>query len=254
MIRIADTDLLFWPGAGTPLMLLHGIGSDAKSWEAAIPPGVAAYAWNAPGYGGSAPLDETQPAPADYAGRLLAVLDGLGLERVVLVGHSLGCLFAGAFAVAHPGRLALLGLMSPALGYGLPRGAPLPPGAQSRIDDISSLGAAAMAEKRAARLVHQIAALDGVRRAMTALNLGGYVQAVHALARGDLLADARRLTLPVRLAIGANDIITPPANAERVRDALPTPAPLALIAECGHALPQEKPAEAAALLREWADV
>lgn len=254
MMRVAETELLHAPGEGTPLMLLHGIGSDAESWRAAFPAGRAAYAWNAPGYGGSAPLAEPLPAPADYAARLLAVLDGLGLARVVLVGHSLGCLFAGAFARAHPERVALLGLMSPALGYGLPRGAELPPGAQSRIDDIHALGPAAMAEKRAARLVHQVAALEGVRRAMSALKLGGYVQAVHALAQGDLLADARHLTLPVRLAIGAQDVITPPRNAERVRDALPLPAPLALIAECGHALPQEQPARAARLLREWCDV
>jgi pimeloyl-ACP methyl ester carboxylesterase len=254
-MMVAGVSLTHQPGEGMPLMLLHGVGSDALSWATALPPGRAAYAWNAPGYGESEPLPNDNPTPADYAARLLAVLDALGLERVALVGHSLGALFAGAFAAQHPERVAALAFFSPALGYGVAPGALLPAGVRARIDDLTSLGPAAFAEKRASRLLFRPegAALAGVRRGMAAVNPAGYAQAVRALGAGDLLADAARITLPALVAIGAEDIVTPPDNARRLHAALPSPGALTLLPACGHAMAQEAPAATAALLKALAD-
>lgn len=251
----AGVFLTHQPGAGIPLMLLHGVGSDALSWAAAIPPGRAAYAWNAPGYGASQALPNPSPTPADYAVRLLAVLDALGLARVALVGHSLGALFAGAFAARHPERLAALAFLSPALGYRVPPGAAMPPGVQARIDDLSALGPEAFAEKRAARLLFRPegAALAGVRRGMAAVNPAGYAQAVRALGAGDLLADAARIDLPALVATGAEDVVTPPDNARALHAALPAPGALTMLPACGHAMAQEAPAAAMALLKGLAD-
>lgn len=256
----AGVRLLHQPGQGVPLFLLHGVGSDAMSWAAALPPGREVYAWNAPGYADSEALEAPAPTPADYAARLLAVLDALRLPRVVLVGHSLGALFAGAFAAAHPGRLAGLGFLSPALGYRVAPGAALPANVQARIDDLDALGPAAFAEKRAARLLFRPegAALQSVRRGMAAVNPAGYAQAVRALGAGNLLADAARIALPAHVAIGAEDLVTPPDNARALHAALPSPGPLTLIPACGHAMAQECPAATAALLagiaREAGDV
>lgn len=268
-IRAAGTALLHRPGVGVgvgagtggapgdapPLVLLHGIGSDAASWSgvlAALDPAVAAFAWDAPGYGGSDPLPEASPRPADYADRLGSVLDALGVGAIVLAGHSLGCLFAAAFAARHPGRVRVLALLSPALGYGIPPGQPLPRGVGARLDDLAALGPAGMAEKRAARLVHgperKPAVLEAVRRAMAAIRPDGYVAAVRALAAGDLLADARTLEIPVSVAVGAEDVVTPPANAEAVDAVLRHPLGRRLVADAGHALPQEEPATVAKLL------
>ncbi len=254
-MMVAGVSLTHQPGRGIPLMLLHGVGSDALSWAAAIPAGRAAYAWNAPGYGESEALPDPSPTPADYAARLLAVLDALGLDRVALVGHSLGALFAGAFAARHSDRLAALALFSPALGYRVPPDAPLPPGVQARIDDLTTLGPAAFAQKRAARLLFRPegAALEGVRRGMAAVNPGGYAQAVRALGAGDLLADAGRITLPALVAIGAEDVVTPPDNARALHAALPAPGPLTIIPSCGHAMAQEAPAATMMLLKGLAD-
>lgn len=254
-MMVAGVSLTHQPGEGVPLMLLHGVGSDALSWAAAIPAGRAAYAWNAPGYGASEALPDPSPMPADYAARLLAVLDALGLARVALVGHSLGALFAGAFAARHPERLAALAFLSPALGYRVPPGAALPPGVQARIDDLTTLGPAAFAEKRAARLLFRPegAALESVRRGMAAVNPGGYAQAVRALGAGDLLADATKIRLPALVATGAEDVVTPPENARALHAALPAPGPLTIIPGCGHATAQEAPAATMALLKGLAD-
>jgi pimeloyl-ACP methyl ester carboxylesterase len=257
---VAGTTLLRRPGAGTglPLVLLHGIGSDAATWEpmiAALGTGVEVIAWDAPGYGASAPVAPAAPAPRDYAARLAAVLDALGLGRVVLAGHSLGALFAASFAADRPERVAALVLLSPALGYRVPAGAPLPPAVQARIDDLDRLGPAEFAARRAGRLVHRPEvkpeALAGVRRAMAAVRPAGYAQAVRALGAGDLLADAARVAVPTLVAVGAVDAITPPANARAAFAALPGhSARFVEVPEAGHALPQEAPATVAGLLEE----
>ncbi|WP_376095607.1 alpha/beta fold hydrolase [Roseomonas sp. CCTCC AB2023176] len=257
-LRAAGTALIHRAGDGPelPVVLLHGIGSNAESWSAvlsALSHRVSAFAWDAPGYGDSEPLADPSPRPADYADRLRFILDELGLGQVVLAGHSLGCLFAGAFAARYPDRVRVLALLSPALGYGIGPGEPLPKGVQLRLDDLAALGPAGMAEKRAARLVHDAErkpeALAAVRRAMAAIRPEGYAQAVRALAAGDLLADARALEIPVSVTIGLEDVVTPPSNAQAVRAVLRHPLKARDLIGVGHAVPQEEPATVAKVLR-----
>jgi pimeloyl-ACP methyl ester carboxylesterase len=243
------------PGTSRPLVLLHGIGSDAESWAAmidALDPAIDAIAWNAPGYGDSTALTESAPAPSHYAVRLARFLDAIGVDRVTLVGHSLGALFAGRFAVAYPERVAALALMSPALGYGIGADEALPAGVQGRIDDLARLGPAALATARAARLVHRPdakpAILAGVRRAMGNVRMPGYAQAVRALGAGMLLADVAHIAAATLVAVGEEDVVTPPANAHAVHAALPRTQDLVLVPDAGHALPQEAPAVIAQLL------
>jgi pimeloyl-ACP methyl ester carboxylesterase len=242
---------------GLPMVLLHGIGSNARSFEplmAALPPSLTIIAWNAPGYGTSAPLATATPAPRDYAAALVRLLDAFDLERVILVGHSLGALFAASLAAHEPARVAGLALISPALGYRVAANAALPPNVQARIDELESLGPTAFAEKRAARLIHDAEhkpqVLAAVREAMAAVNKAGYAQAVRALGAGDLIADLARIPAPTLIAVGAEDVVTPPANAHRAFTALANPANYSEVAGAGHALPQENPAAVARLLSQ----
>jgi pimeloyl-ACP methyl ester carboxylesterase len=242
-------------GAGLPLVLLHGIGSNARSYiglMAALPSTRDLIAWNAPGYATSQALTVASPTPRDYAKALERLLDALGLTRVLLAGHSLGCLLAASFAALCPARVAALALLSPTLGYKVAPGAPLPPSAQVRIDEIEALGPDAFAAKRAMRLVYaperKPQVLAAVHEAMAAVNPAGYVQAVCALGAGDLLADAPRITAPTLVAVGTEDVVTPPANARVVYQALLYGAGFHEIAETGHALPQENPTAVADLL------
>jgi pimeloyl-ACP methyl ester carboxylesterase len=238
-------------------VLLHGIGSDAETWLpmiSALPANTDVIAWDAPGYGSSDPLPESAPAPIHYAERLARFLDTLGIARITLGGHSLGCLFAARFALLHPARVTALALFSPALGYGVPPEDPLPAAQQARIDDLTQLGATAFAANRAPRLIHQPEQkpeiLAGVRRAMGAVRMPGYAQAVRALAAGRLLADAIRLKVPTLVAVGAQDVVTPPANARSLHAALGRKLALEIIADAGHALPQEAPVRVAQLITE----
>jgi pimeloyl-ACP methyl ester carboxylesterase len=265
--RAAEIGFLRRAGRGKArtLVLLHGVGSNAGSFAAlmaALPPSIDAIAWDAPGYGDSRPLALASPAPRDYADAVKALLDALGLSRVTVVGHSLGALFAASFAAHFSQNVAALALLSPALGYRVPAGAPLPPAVQARIDEINELGPAAFAAKRAPRLVGdplanpQIAA--AVEKAMAAVHPGGYAQAVLALGAGDLIADVAQVSAPVLVAVGTNDVITPPDNARTAHGHLKNSVGFHLIAGAGHALPQDEPAAVAQLLtqlvEEHADV
>ena len=216
-------------GAGSPLVLLHGVGSAAQSWRAQLAALGAQHrviAWDAPGYRDSAPLAPKAPRADDYAQALVELLDALGVGRVHLVGHSLGALIAGRFARLHPERLLSLTLASCALGH-----APLPADERtrllmSRLDDLRDLGARAMAEKRGPRLLGPDAAPEHVRAVvdtMAGVHPHGYGQAARMLSGGDLIADIRALpaAMPVQFVWGSADVITPPAANERAADARP---------------------------------
>lgn len=255
--REAGIGFLRRPGTtrGKTIVLLHGIGSNAGSFEPlfdTLPDAFDVFAWQAPGYRGSRSLVSSFPQPDDYAEALLTLVDALALDRITLVGHSLGCLFAGSFAARHPERVNALALLSPALGYGVKAGETMPETVQGRIDELRALGARDFAAKRAARLVYQPevkpAVLNAVREAMAAVDPVGYMQAARALGAGDLLADAPHLSMNTLVAVGAHDVITPPANARKLYDILPRPTGFHEIPDAGHALPQENPAAVARLL------
>ncbi|MFT4269247.1 MAG: alpha/beta hydrolase, partial [Xenophilus sp.] len=236
---------------GLPLVCLHGIGSGSASWLEMVQflaPRARLIAWDAPGYGESTPLPMDAPRGADYAQRLHELLDALGIERCVLVGHSLGALMA-APAAQNSGRVAELVLISPAQGYGAPgREADRARVHAERVAALEQLGIAGMAAKRSGRLVSEHAspiARQWVRWNMARLHEQGLRQAIELLCGGDLLADLPP-AVPVTVACGALDVVTPPAGCAEVAQRCGVP--LEPVAEAGHASYVEQPAAVAALL------
>lgn len=123
---------------GTPVVLLHCLGEDGADWRGPLVSQLAAtrplHAPDLRGHGGS-----DRPgayAMDDFGEDLRCFLDELALERVVLVGHSLGSAVAGIFAGKHPGRVERLVLEeTPAmLPLDPPREIPEPPAVPPRFD------------------------------------------------------------------------------------------------------------------------
>src|SRR5690348_9889996 len=88
-----------------PIVLLHGIGSNASSFEplmTALDGTYPTLAWDAPGYGDSQPLAPDWPDAADYCAALSRLLAHLAIKRFVLVGHSLGNIVAARYAAETP--------------------------------------------------------------------------------------------------------------------------------------------------------
>jgi pimeloyl-ACP methyl ester carboxylesterase len=105
-------DLVVWDhaGDGPDALLLHGIAHAGRQWDffaRAVDRRLRLVAPDARGHGDSV-KPATAYAPADFVADVLAILDGLGLARVVLVGHSMGGAHALAFTLAHPERVSRL--------------------------------------------------------------------------------------------------------------------------------------------------
>jgi pimeloyl-ACP methyl ester carboxylesterase len=105
-------------GRGPATLLIHGLGGFAESWRhtvAALAPHATVIAVDLPGFGQSA-KPRGRYTLAFFAEALEGLLRVLDVERVRLVGHSLGGGIATAFSLAHPHRverLALIGATIP---------------------------------------------------------------------------------------------------------------------------------------------
>jgi 4,5:9,10-diseco-3-hydroxy-5,9,17-trioxoandrosta-1(10),2-diene-4-oate hydrolase len=107
------------PGGDLPVVLLHGGGPGASAWSnfgRNLPVFAARFRAlmpDQPGFGRSA----APPVDGNYftfsARALASLLDELGIERVHLVGNSLGGGTAVRFALDYPDRAGRLALMGP---------------------------------------------------------------------------------------------------------------------------------------------
>ncbi|MBL6081932.1 alpha/beta hydrolase [Belnapia sp. T18] len=120
MVRTNGIDLaVYEAGSGPPIVLLHGFPGLAFTWRHQIPAlATAGYRVIAPdlrGYGRS----DTPKAVEDYdithlTKDLVGLLDALGIEKAVFMGHDWGGLLAWQMALLHGGRVAgVIGVNTP---------------------------------------------------------------------------------------------------------------------------------------------
>jgi pimeloyl-ACP methyl ester carboxylesterase len=106
-------------GDGVPVVLCHGWPELWYSWRHQLPAlaaaGFRAIAPDMRGYGGTdAPADPAQYRTTVICADIAGLLDALGLERAVIVGHDWGGYHLWQFGLRHPERcIALVGLNTP---------------------------------------------------------------------------------------------------------------------------------------------
>lgn len=110
-------------GTGTPVVLLHGLGSCRRRWDPFVdhlPDDVRCVAVDLPGHGDS-PDEGCDGVSA--VGAVHELVGALGLDRPVVVGHSLGAIVALLCAATFPTRTAVavdpVGLHVPGLAAAL---------------------------------------------------------------------------------------------------------------------------------------
>ena len=112
-LTVGDAQLyLERSGTGPALVFLHGGQMDARLWDDQVRRFAARYTvvrYDIRGYGRSSDVLGPYASHED----LERVLNALDLERVVLVGHSLGGRIAIDYALDHPERVAGLVLVAP---------------------------------------------------------------------------------------------------------------------------------------------
>jgi pimeloyl-ACP methyl ester carboxylesterase len=106
-------------GTGSPIVLLHGLTATRRyvvmGSRLLERSGLRTIAYDARGHGRSTPA----PDPGAYGYERLTqdlarVLDGLGIERAILAGASMGAHTIVRLALSRPERVAALGLITPA--------------------------------------------------------------------------------------------------------------------------------------------
>lgn len=132
-VRAGDVEVFVQeagPPEGVAVVLIHGTGAWSETWrpsmEALAAEGYRAIAIDLPPFGYSA-----RPASGDYSkraqgARIVAVLDGLGVERAILVGHSFGGGPTVEAALLASQRARGLVLVDAALGIREPEVPPAP--------------------------------------------------------------------------------------------------------------------------------
>lgn len=119
-VRAGDTTWSYYEGGqGPTLVLLHGFADDSTVW---LPLAKVLSAHfhlvipDLPGWGDSSREAHANYGIDDQAARLQAFVSAIGLQRFVLIGHSMGGAIAGVYAAAHPEHVAELALLD---AYGL---------------------------------------------------------------------------------------------------------------------------------------
>ena len=93
-----------WGGEGSPVVLLHGLASTCRVWDFVAPilaQKFSVIAVDQRGHGDSGKPDHGYEF-ASVGGDVAAMLEGRGIQRPVLVGHSWGADVALELAVAQP--------------------------------------------------------------------------------------------------------------------------------------------------------
>ena len=231
-------------GSGDPVLLLHPASWFAAQWAPLLPhiPGRRLLCLDFPGHGLSDGVDYRREDPRQHSVSMLrALLVELGLERVALVGSSLGGMAALWLAIGEPGlvsRAVILGipgsvlpgcrpdlklaaLSVPGINQFLLR---LPSSAnRSRALSKGAFGRAALAQTPSEMFeIHYLAG----RRAACALGLATFMQAT---IRGRtprprlVLSDAEisAIAQPVHFIWGADDLFGGPAIGQRTAELMP---------------------------------
>ena len=99
-------NLAIWEGSGKPILCIHGITANCRSWDAlaeALAPEYHVVAMDLRGRGESD--KPSRGYSLDYHLKdINCLLDDLGIDRAVIMGHSLGAFIGLAFAAEYPDR------------------------------------------------------------------------------------------------------------------------------------------------------
>lgn len=204
-------------GTGPCVALCHSLGMNRQLWFQQVPVFAQRYqvlTFDARGHG------ESSKPPGPYSIEMMAedlyqLLVAEGVERVAVVGLSMGGNIAQAMAVTHPEMVQALVLADTTAWYG--------PEAErnweQRAKDVEARGLAAIVEVQLGRWLS-----EGYRAAhpevaarlanwLVANDIASYTASQRALGRVDLRAQVERISCPTLIIVGEDDPATPPDMA-----------------------------------------
>ena len=237
-----------------PVLFLHGLGGAGK-WEAfhmAMGTVALTYVPQLPGWQeGQAP--EGIVSVQDYADLAVGFLDSLGIDRVILGGHSIGAWIALQVAAAHPDRVSRL-ILANAMGLDVP---------EAPAVNLGDMDEESFAKAAFGRLgLIATAQPDGFGAEWQNVRQGPEFERqwkgrglVAGLVEGpcadpELTNQVRSISNDTLLVWGRLDGITPIQHGEALRAAMPNSC-LDIIEHCGHLPMSEKPETFNRIIRNY---
>jgi len=208
-------------GGGDAVLFCHGLGGNHAVWYQQVPVFAERFdviTWDQRGFGMST-NNAGESGPAAAVKDIGALLDHLGVERVHLVGQSMGGWAVMGYALAAPERVASLticdstaGVWTDAIAAAFAnRQAPAPP--QSRIGEHTAVGAALrQRDPVKAFLYQQIGSFRG------AIDDADMVSRLFSTRYS--VDEVTKLPMPVLTLVGADDDLIPPAAIRAVSNVI----------------------------------
>ena len=232
------------------VLLLHGFGASLQAWDdwaPALEKNLRVLRIDIPGFGLSGPAVNQDYSDAADVARVIAVMDQLGVQQVIVAGHSMGGRIAWNLAAAHPERVSQLVLLAPdgfpdpnaksdktyevpallgLMQYSLPQWALRMGGVAPAFADDSQLTPQMM------QRYHDMMLAPGVRTAL--------LERMRQTRNSDPVARLQSITVPTLLIWGEKDAFIPVGNAQDYLKAMPQ-AKLVTLPGVGHVLHEEAP-------------
>ena len=238
------------PREAPAILLLHGFGASLQAWDdwaPALEKNLRVLRIDIPGFGLSGPAVNQDYSDAADVARVIAVMDQLGVQQVIVAGHSMGGRIAWNLAAAHPERVSKLVLISPdgfpdpnaksdktyevpallgLLPYSLPQWALRMGGVAPAFADDSQLTPQMM------QRYHDMMLAPGVRTAL--------LERMRQTRNSDPVSRLQSIKAPTLLLWGEKDAFIPVSNAQDYLKAMPQ-AKLVTLPGVGHVLHEEAP-------------
>lgn len=176
-------------GAGTPVVLIHGVGLNQDAWGCQIDTlsaGHCVITYDTLGHGGSA-LPPDEAALHHYADQLHQLLNDLRVDQAVFIGHSMGALIAIEYATRHPERT--LGVA--ALNAVFQRSPEQRAAVQARVRQMKEFGGTSLVDSTLERWFgnpvpeHHRDAAQALKRVLETANPVGYQRSYQVFAGSD---------------------------------------------------------------------
>ena len=211
-------------GSGHPLMFLHGLGGNSRSWVNQFDAFSGTHrviAWDAPGFGGS---DCVGADVGRFADTLNALSDFLEIDDMFLVGHSMGGIVAGRFAGQHPERVKSMVMSCSFWGGANPKGGTLGTGYQARLDSLKTISADDYGKQRAQAMLAEDArqdVLDLAASIAAETRPEGLEAAARMLQETDNRDILKTLNMPVTVISGELDLVIAEETTKTFADLIP---------------------------------
>ena len=226
-----------------PVLMIHGAGAQHLDWPAELRrlPGANAIIPDLPGHGKSpGPGRNTITA---YAADMIALLDALSIDQVIIAGHSMGGAIAQTMGLSYPDRVVGLILIGT--------------GAKLTVNDTILNGIRGATEVTAA-LITKWAWAKGANEQLKRLGTRRLLECDPDVTYGDYVAcnnfdlrdQVRRIKAPTLVIGGTADKMTPHQYSVYLQEHIPD-AQLVTIEGGGHMMALEQPQVVADAVQRW---